>query len=33
MASIKESTRLGGFVTKYEVCNNSTAKSNYSFGK
>jgi purine nucleoside phosphorylase len=32
MASIIESSRLGGFVTQYDHINFSTAKQKYSFG-
>lgn len=33
MATVEESTRLGGTVTKFDVLNKSTAKVTYSFGK
>ena len=33
MATVQESTRLGGTVTKFEILNKSTAKVTYSFGK
>lgn len=33
MASVMESSRLGGFVTSYENVNFSTAKQKFTFGK
>lgn len=33
MASIQDSSKLGGTVTKFEVLNTSSAKMTYSFGK
>ena len=33
MANVEENSRLGGFVTKFEVLNNSPSKFNYSFPK
>ena len=32
MASVMESSRLGGYVTQYEHINNSISKQKYSFG-
>lgn len=32
MASVMESSRLGGYVTSYDHVNNSSAKQKYSFG-
>lgn len=33
MATVQESSRLGGLVTKFDSLNKSTAKVTYSFGK
>jgi hypothetical protein len=33
MASVMESSRLGGFVTQYDHVNFSTAKQKFSFSK
>ena len=33
MATIIESARLGGYITKYENTNFSPAKTSHSFGK
>jgi len=32
MASVMESSRLGGYVTTYDQCNFSTARQKFSFG-
>jgi len=33
MASVMESSRLGGYVTQYDTTNFSTAKQKFSFSK